>query len=703
MVDSLVNSVVDGRYVIVAPLGQGGMASVYHARDKRLERDVAIKFIHPYLATQDDFTSRFNREARSAAQLSSPYVVSVHDQGVWTNANGNHAYLVMEYIPGPDIRKELTRLGNFTLGTSLVLIEQVLRALSAAHTKGIIHRDVKPENVMVTMPLPPASAIEHPDIHAKVADFGLARAVTRHSTSVGQLMGTISYMAPELVTEGSASAQSDLYAVGIMLYEFLTGSLPFAAETPIATAYQHINSPMPRVAKEAPWLPESIDSFIGLLTAKSPQDRPEDATEALRELLSIIRGIDEETLIRRIPVIPVSSPKDSTYEDETEATRIDVAQLNTPYDHTPHFPPTHHPSSSPSVTAVLAPSHNNTIPPSSSQNTNIDTLTHLPPKETKEITDAQLNSRKKLRIRRSANALGKHGASPHKKRHFLLIFLIFVLAGLASAWYFLFGPGQRVTIPSVVGYEYERALASLNERGITSERVDAYSDEVPAGVVIATDPEGGTSIHPKNTVGVTVSLGIEQVTVPDLSSMNKAQAEETLRQARLTPVFSSEYSETVEKDHVISQGVPSGTKVDHDTSLNVVISQGRKPIDVPQLTGKSKDEASSLIEKAGLKVSITQEYSDTVAEGTVISQTPTNGTLYLGDTVSVVVSRGPEMVSVPNVVGMQRSQAEQALKNAGFDVKVKKILGGYFDTVRLQDPQGDTKVRKGSTITITVV
>ena len=228
MSDSLIGSVVDGRYAITALIGRGGMATVYRARDKRLERDVAVKFMHTHLGAHPDFTERFNREARAAARLSSPYVVAVHDRGVWASPEGTRAYLVMEYVPGPDLRAELSRLGSFTLGTSLALGEQVLRALTSAHAAGIVHRDVKPENIMLTAPVPspPETLESHPDVYAKVTDFGLARAVTSNATATGQVMGTVAYLAPEVITDGDAGERADLYALGVLLYEFLTGSLP---------------------------------------------------------------------------------------------------------------------------------------------------------------------------------------------------------------------------------------------------------------------------------------------------------------------------------------------------------------------------------------------------------------------------------------------------------------------------------------------
>lgn len=670
--DSLLGAVVDGRYVIAGRIARGGMATVYRARDKRLERDVAIKLMHRHLAESPDFTARFNREARAAARLSSAYVVTVHDQGVWDSGDGRHAYLVMEYVPGPDVRSELIRTGSFTLGTALAITEQTLRALSSAHSAGIVHRDVKPENVMLTSRIPPVSIFERPEIHAKVADFGLARAVTSVSPTTGQAMGTVTYMAPEVITTGVAEAPADVYAVGIMLYEFLTGELPFQAETPIATAYMHINEPMPHVAEQADWIPASLDSFIALLTAKDASQRPANGEEALRELLAITRSIPEEDLIRRIPVIPAPQ---SDGEDDAPP---DPKPL-------PAAPTTTMPMPGPVPPDGAAPAAE-PIPPGGGADDG--------------------NGARRLRRRRT-DLRHETPELPGRRRRqgrraWAALAILLAVALTAVLWYFRAGPGKRVTIPAVAGQTYEQALSSLREEGLTARRRNVYSDTVPSGSVVSTDPGGGGRVHPSRVVTVTVSRGVEQVTVPDLSGLSAQEARRRLGSARLVYREAAVYSESVDEGRVVSQSVAADTAVNHDSAVTVTISKGRQPIRVPNVVGKSEADANNAIRKAGLTVSRQEEHSDTVAQGVVISQDPSKGTVHRGDSVTVVVSQGPELVDVPNVVDMRREEATTTLQNAGFQVQADNVFGGYFGIVRSQSPAAGTKARKGTGVKIAV-
>lgn len=675
--DSLLGAVVDGRYVIAGRIARGGMATVYRARDKRLERDVAIKLMHRHLAESPDFTARFNREARAAARLSSAYVVTVHDQGVWDSGDGRHAYLVMEYVPGPDVRSELIRTGSFTLGTALAITEQTLRALSSAHSAGIVHRDVKPENVMLTSRIPPVSIFERPEIHAKVADFGLARAVTSVSPTTGQAMGTVTYMAPEVITTGVAEAPADVYAVGIMLYEFLTGELPFQAETPIATAYMHINEPMPHVAEQADWIPASLDSFIALLTAKDASQRPANGEEALRGLLAITRSIPEEDLIRRIPVIPApqSDGEDDDGEDDAPP---DPKPL-------PAAPTTTMPMPGPVRPDGAAPAAE-PIPPGGGADDG--------------------NGARRLRRRRT-DLRHETPELPGRRRRqgrraWAALAILLAVALTAVLWYFRAGPGKRVTIPAVAGQTYEQALSSLREEGLTARRRNVYSDTVPSGSVVSTDPGGGGRVHPSRVVTVTVSRGVEQVTVPDLSGLSAQEARRRLGSARLVYREAAVYSESVDEGRVVSQSVAADTAVNHDSAVTVTISKGRQPIRVPNVVGKSEADANNAIRKAGLTVSRQEEHSDTVAQGVVISQDPSKGTVHRGDSVTVVVSQGPELVDVPNVVDMRREEATTTLQNAGFQVQADNVFGGYFGIVRSQSPAAGTKARKGTGVKIAV-
>src|SRR5690554_3032390 len=295
MTDPLLGRLIDGRYEVRARVAAGGMATVYVAFDKRLERDVALKVMHQHLAddaSEADFVSRFRREAKSAARLTHPGMVRVYDQGV----DGHLSYLTMEYVPGENLRQRLTRDGTFTLEKAFTITESVLDALAAAHRQGLVHRDVKPENVLLDDSDSP-----------KLADFGLARAVTEvTSTSSGMLLGTVAYLAPELVADGDADARADVYSCGILLYELVTGRQPYTAETALGVAARHLHEDMPAPSAVVPWIPVEFDQLVSAMTARDPQLRPADAGAALA-LVRTTRGlIDDPTLDRRAE--PPASP-----------------------------------------------------------------------------------------------------------------------------------------------------------------------------------------------------------------------------------------------------------------------------------------------------------------------------------------------------------------------------------------------------------
>ena len=692
------------------------MATVYRARDKRLERDVAIKFMHTHLGAHPDFTERFNREARAAARLSSPYVVAVHDRGVWASPEGTRAYLVMEYVPGPDLRAELSRLGSFTLGTSLTLGEQVLRALTSAHAAGIVHRDVKPENIMLTAPVPdpPETLESHPDVYAKVTDFGLARAVTSNATATGQVMGTVAYLAPEVITDGDAGERADLYALGVLLYEFLTGTLPFAGKTPIATAYKQINDDMPRIADQADWLPPEVDAFVEKLTAKKPEDRPANAKEALDDLISLCRKIDVETLSRYIPV----APKRAAHAERTrvdvvpglgQATQVDLdptAVIGAASSEESQPARAAAQSGLPARQATLVDAQPVLVPPQGafSPDSSLQRSPE-PPRQTK---------RSRRLFRRGRNAAApmqgsglaapqESGVAPAKSRKRIVVAtaLLLIVALIATAWYFMAGPGQRVNVPKVAGKSYKEAVAALSSEGLSATKRESYSDSVPSGRVLSTDPGAGTSIHPSTRVAVTVSAGVEKVEVPDLSGKTEAQAKEALRKARLSYEVTTQYSESVKKGRVIAQSSKAGAWVEHDSAVKITISGGREPIKVPNVVGMWKNDAVSKLEDAGFTVSIEEEASDSVAKDAVISQDPEDGeSSHRHDNVTIKVSTGNDLVDVPNVLGKSTDDAESELKSAGFSVKKRRFFGAFYDTVNLQSPRSGKKAPRGSTVTI---
>lgn len=675
--DPLLGTVIDGRYKIDARLARGGMASVYRGMDMRLQRSVAIKVIHSHLAEQPDFVDRFIREARSSARLSNAHVVSVFDQGVAETAQGSLPYLVMELVEGSDLRSLLSKSGSLPLGVALEVTRQTLVALALAHKNDIVHRDVKPENILLDGDVDISSVINQPRIHARVADFGLARAASSATnTQTSTMLGTVAFVAPELVSEGRAGPSSDVYSTGIMLYELIAGALPFTGESPLSVAFKHVNEPMPRLTELAEWMPPAIDSLIALFTAKNPNKRPANGQAALDALEDVVASLPEETLIKRVPVFP---------SQRTEKTIV--------------AGPT--PPVNSNETQILE---------AQSSTTELDVLPA--PDRVRELSRRE----RKKEAKREKQAVAKHRTkvatpSPDKKkrkglRAFLLLLFLALVGGVAYGvhWYFNDGPGLRVEVSDVVGMDRDQAVDTLTSSGLTSDVTTEFSDTVPAGVVISTDPEAGTGIHPDTPVGVLVSDGVEHVTVPNVANLSAEEADAAITDARLNPVTAEEYSETVEEGFVIRQEPASGESVEHSTNVTYVVSLGREPIEVPDLAGMNRDEVATALEVANLNVTFTESYSDDVDAGDVISQSPSNGeTLYRGDTVTVEISLGPELIPVPNVVGMQEGEAIGVLSGAGFEVEVEYVLDGYFGTVRMQIPGSGQEARPGSVITLTIV
>lgn len=700
MLDPLLTTVIDGRYRIEARLARGGMASVYRGIDTRLQRPVALKLIHSHLAEQPDFAQRFIREAQAAAALSNPHIVSIYDQGIYHSSEGERAYLVMELINGPDLRSELSAHGSFTLRDSLEIIRQVLTALAVAHNAGIVHRDVKPENILLSESISHKHVLSPPSYTAKVADFGLARAVSDvTSTHSGQMLGTVAYIAPEIVTRGRADQRADLYALGVMLYELLAGKQPFIGESPVAVAYAHVNDPMPRLTQTAEWMPEEIDSFICALTAKDPSKRPLNASAALDMLINVITHLDDADQMRRISIFP-----QKPIIEKTEVTSSHTSISST---------------SDSSDTSDSTQLHASTIPPKRTDELEIVTKSEIFP--TQQLAALSPNAADDSQTRNDTeNSVqtgtyvttaeqtheSHQGSTRSKKLIKTLLLMITLIAALSSGiyWWFFLGPGLRVPIPQVAGMSVAEAEKTLTTAGFQSTTAREYSDTVDKDTVIASTPEGGTAAHPSQIITLRISDGVEYLNVPNVVGKTADEAQHILTQARFTASASEDWSNDVPKGTVISQTPEAGESIPHDSSVTYIVSKGREPITVPEIGELSGSDYEKALTDAGFSVTKQEEFSDSVPEGAVISVDPAEGTqLYRGDAVTLTISKGPELLEVPNVVGKQRGEATRILEEAGFNVAVKELLGGYFGTVRLQDTAGGTKAKKGSTITLTIV
>lgn len=647
--DPLIGRLIDQRYRVTRRLARGGMATVYVAQDERLERPVALKVMHPYLAESDAFVERFHREARAAARIVHPGVVSVFDQGVVSG----QGFLVMELIDGTNLRALLNAQGAVTIPQALRYTTDILEALRAAHRMGVIHRDIKPENILVPTDGP-----------AKVADFGLARAVSEGSTSAtGNMLGTVAYIAPEIAQTAKADARSDLYSVGIMLYEMLTGAVPWADESPLQIVHHHASDDVPSPSADLPWIPREIDDLVAALTARDPANRCADASDALDLVARAAASIPSDIANRRAEV----AREDSRSGSGTTALHTEVM-------------PTHLTQAMPAPAVTTA-----TALPAATAVTTVHTSTSTETPSAGELP-AKMSTRAILLA--------------------VVAFLLIVAASFGGSWWWTeYGPGSYLTMPTTTGRDLADVQADLGAIGLASSVEEEFSDDVQSGIVTHSDPDGGSSVHKSTNVQLYVSKGIDMKDVPNVVGKGQDEASRTLTDAGLAlGAVTDAYSEEVPPGQVISQSVAAGTSLAHDSTVDVVLSKGREPRTVPTLTGKGASAAKSSIEALGLIASPTEAYSDTVPEGQVISQQTREGsTVYRGDSVSYTVSKGPETVTVPDVVGLQRQEARNKLEGAGLTVQEDLILGGFFNTVRSSDPAGGSKVKKGSTVTISIV
>jgi beta-lactam-binding protein with PASTA domain/tRNA A-37 threonylcarbamoyl transferase component Bud32 len=640
--DALIGRTLDGRYRVLRRIADGGMATVYLAVDERLDREVALKVMREHLTHDESFVTRFRREARSAASLSHPNVVAVFDQG----DDDGTIFLAMEYVPGQTLRDVMREEGLLSPRAALDVLDPVLQALAEAHSKGLIHRDVKPENVIL-----------NDNGTVKVADFGLARAVTSQTvtSTQGVLLGTVAYLSPEQVERGIADARSDVYAAGLMLFEMLTGTKAFTGETPIHVAYQHVHGGVPAPSSRVAGLPPALDDLVAVATARDPDDRPADAAQLLemvrRTRASLPAGVLDARPAGVAAVVAAALPT-STAALPVQGARPASARAG-------------------AGVATRARSHTEAIP--------------LPPPPLEGRVVAT-------------------GTGPRRRRWWPAVVVLLLVAAV-SAWFFLVGPGATATVPTVEGVSQAEAVDAVRAAGLAPRVTQGFDEKVPVGVVVSTDPAAGASVGRGSAVALVVSRGPERFEVPPVVGMTRAEATARIKDAHLeVGKVAKAFDEKVPEGQVVSAKPGPGAALKKGASVALTVSKGRRPIDVPDLTGRDATAAARTLSGLGLKVDATkQANSDTVAKGGVISQDPRDGTLFKGDTVTLVVSKGPVLVTVPDVVGRQLREAQDILEAQGFTVEVRRALGGFFGTVRLQDPSGGSKVRKGSTITLTIV
>lgn len=722
--DSLVGSLVDNRYRVNSKLARGGMSTVYLATDQRLDRDVALKVLHPHLVNDGSFLDRLSREARSAAKLSHPHVVGVLDQG----HDGQTAYLVMEYIKGHTLRDVINEKGALSPRLALALIDPVVEGLGAAHDAGLIHRDVKPENVLIA---------ENGRI--KIGDFGLARAVTT-TTTTGTLIGTVAYLSPELVLGKPADARSDIYSTGIMLYEMLTGQQPFDGEVPIQVAYQHVNSTVAPPSGLVPGLAEEVDELVQWCTANDPDKRPVDGNALLSELRHIRTNLSDAELDLQPPAARHAANAAGAAGATVSAGAMGLnpagpgiaappapARLPSaaaPGSHTEVLSPVDGPGVQ-RPTEVISHTSNPTtmiparrLPAKFGVDADDDDAGSAAPAAYGDGGDSQrpLSKREQRKQDRvDQRARSRAAATPlrtlregNARRRGVLWIVILVIAALlatGAGWFFGMGPGSPGTVPAVANRTVAEAQQLLQGAGFQSSTQDVFDDDVRAGLVVGSDPEAGTEIRKYQQVSLFVSKGPQLFPLPQLPGKSLDAAKEALSGAEMAlGKVTEKFDEEAPAGTVLAQSPAAGTQVRHGTPVSLTVSKGPQPIPVPDVRGEEQGAAFRAIEAAGLVAVVADETVNdrNVPKGAVVKQEPASGTLTRGATVTLTISAGPKLVKVPNYIGEQVGDAREALEKRGFEVRVNNILGGFFGTVRDQDPV-DVEVPEGSVVTLTVV
>ena len=611
--DPLVGAVLDGRYRVDAVIASGGMATVYLATDSRLDRTVAVKVMRPILAQDPDFVDRFAREARAAARLSSPEVVAVHDQG--TDPATGTAYLVMEHVAGGTLRDLIVAQGALSPARALQLIEPVLRALAAAHAAGLVHRDVKPENVLLG-----------DDGRIKVTDFGLARAIetSNLTATTGFLMGTMAYLAPEQVEQGRTDTRTDVYAAGILLWELLTGQPPYRSDSPMTVAFRHVHEDVPAPSTVAAGIPEDLDQLVLRATRRDPQARPMDAGAFLDELSAVRRRLSTGSTVLR----PTG-------------------------DH-------------PTLMVPLA-----------------DLRAEKPAEGVPEPAPRTRGARRGLRPLLAVLAL------------------LLVAAAAAGAWA-LVESSRSTRMPVLVALTESDAVDAVRAAGlkpVTAPQPE-FDEQMASGLVLRQAPAARSELRRGDTVTLVLSKGPDRRVVPELVGMSRAQATAALTALGLQVGGVTDQFSPKDAGTVLAVNPGPGAQLPAETPVALVISKGVEMLPVPDIRGKERKAAEKALTEGGFKLTVTEAFSDTAAAGLVLDQAPPGGSAARGSSVALVVSKGPELITVPDVVGKPRKQAEDALTALGLKPRSIAIPGP--GTARSTDPGAGAKVRKGTTVNVYV-
>jgi len=629
-VSDLTGEIIDGRYKLNRIVASGGMATIYAATDLRLDRTIAVKIMHPHLAQDEKFVERFIREAKAAASLSHPNIVAVLDQG-WNQGGTPCVFIVMELVEGSTLRDYLFEQGPASVEQTLQMLMPVASALAAAHKIGIVHRDIKPENILVSK-----------EGRIKIADFGLARGALLGTTLTAEssvILGSVSYLSPEQVQRGIADSRSDIYSLGIVLFELLTGTKPYQGEDPVQIAIRHVNDRVPAPSSINPAVPKEIDELVLSATDVNPDKRPKDGAEFFDQLRALSEKIDPRkrqlSLELDLPPMPIKQPirgkesrkKLKSYKTESESSMK------------------------------------------------------------RESTTKTSKKKVSARVRRNRRvALGV------------------LIIGFLGAWYTFLGPGSKIVVPSLAGLTVNEAKKDLSELGLTLRiGSEEFSEDIPEGRIIKSDPAGGGRVSENGEVIVFTSKGKERILVPSLLGLSSEDAQKLIEKNNLfVGEISEEFSSDFAKGLIIRTIPANGERVKRDTQVSLVVSKGVESIAIADYRGKSGEQALNELVEAGFDVDSKYVFSEDLPAGAVVSQSPAQGEADKGSLITLTVSKGTEYVFIPNIFALNEKKAIAALEDLELKVEVKRVGNKKEKVVTNISPKVGSKVKRGSKVAITV-
>jgi len=635
-VSELIGEIIDGRYQLTRVVGSGGMATIYAAIDLRLDRQVAVKVMHSHLAQDEQFVSRFIREAKAAASLSHPNIVAVLDQG-WNQGGAPCVFIVMELIEGATLRDYIIEQGALSTERALSIITPVASALAAAHKLGIVHRDIKPENILVSK-----------EGRIKIADFGLARGALLGNTMTAEssvILGSVSYLSPEQVQRGVADARSDIYSLGIVLFEILTGQKPYQGEDPVQVAIKHVNERVPAPSTIKPGLSIEMDQLVLSTTDIDPDKRPRDAVILLEKLRELSEKLDprKRQLSLELDLPPLAIKGPGKKEGAKRLRRDKDREVEIP--------------------------------------------------KNQEATVKKEKS----------SSIGKKALSKRVKRNRQIAALIAISLGI-GIWYVIVGPGSKVIVPSLAGLTVKQATSELADLGLDLKvEREEFSEDIPEDRVINSSPAGGGRISPDGTVEVTISKGKERYIIPTLQGLKIEIAERLINDNKLVVgEVIEEFSSEFPKGFIMRSSPVAGERIKRDSQVTLYISKGIEQIGISSYQGKSGEQALNELTEAGFDVETKYVFSEDLPIGAVVSQLPRTGDIDKGSVITLTVSKGSEFVFIPNLFSLTQAMAVDTLKDLDLKVIIKKVGDKKIKVVTNISPKVGERVKRGSTVTITV-